>query len=442
MYRIIGVLLLGVVVTACGGGGGSNNLLGPRPSGGDTAKDPDNHDSMDDVYVLKTASAYADVLYNCALADDDSEFCSLNTLPILGMEAADPSVDDVLSRVLVSDAWMGARFEEMLREFPPSMLTLFKGLTAIVIDDDIRPAYYWQATGAIYIDPAYLWTSVAEKQTINAKEDYRSGFSDGLAFRAWRRQLYQGDYAYNWGSLSDNNPRSLSDAVLLSASLFLHELAHVNDFLPYDSYDQINRNYRVYQAIDSLSGGKVSDQLSTQSPLSSSLLSDLADVMFRGQSASAAQRQITATEAGYEFEADAAADMYSYSTQYEDLAMLFEVAMMKYYFDIDSEVAFVTPTANAQYCNDYTIGWGATNWIGDSEVKERAMFVTNRLLPDLDLTLFYQNMPNPFYALQGSDWCLQAPSIANDALSKPAFDAPYPVNPKDFERRPIGPVSR
>ncbi|WP_075184844.1 hypothetical protein [Teredinibacter haidensis] len=423
------LLLNFTLLFACGGGGSAARDDGGN--GANTTPAPD--DSLEDIRPV-LESTYSDVIKGCALADTTAELCTLSTLPLLGMEAENPSINDIMTRVLVSHDWMGTRFEALLAEYPPSMLQLFKGLTAIVIDDDIRPAHYRSETGAIYLDPFYLWTNNEEKITINPKEDYRSSYSDPLSFRAWGRYLKNGDYAFSYGALDDEEPRSMQDTVLISARLLIHELAHVNDFLPPSSYDNINRNYLVLQAIQSLVDGRLSDRLSEYSPLHSDLLEDLAKVMFHGTTASFTQKYMTATEVGEEFETDAAADAYSYSNQFEDLAMLFEVILMKYYWDLDYQVAFVEPTGAEYYCDDYIIGWGAYGWIGDTDVKNRALFVTNELTPELDLSMFYQELAAPQLNQSGSNWCIASTSAG---LSKPNnVSQRMPINPRDFERRP------
>ena len=390
-----------------------------------------NEDSLEDVRAWQPSAPNASALYDCALADTTSELCTLEELPLLGMQTETPSVADIMGRVLVSHDWMAERFEEVLLAYPEEILPLFRGLTAIVIDDDIRPAFYSSNTGAIYLDPFYLWTNNAEKTTINPKEDYRAGFSDPLAFRDWGRYLHNGDYAFSYGSLDNTQARPIADVVLISARLLLHELAHVNDFLPYDSYSSLTTTGTVPQAIDSLANGRVSDQLSQYSALTSSVLSGLGQVMYRGATPSVAQTQLTAAEVGAEFEADAAADSYAYSSQFEDLAMLFEIAIMKRFWDLDYQVVFVEPIGDAIYCDEYLIGWAGLNWLGDTDVKDRAMFVTNALLPDVDLTMFYQDLAAPTLSSTG-DWCLPAPSAA--MLAKPT--APQPVNPLHFQLHP------
>ncbi|WP_052691819.1 hypothetical protein [Teredinibacter purpureus] len=429
------------LLTACGGGGSggsSNGGISSRiglvdDNNTDNSNTDAPSDTLDDVAAWRSDAPYANVLYRCALAqvENTNAACDLDTLPLLGMEVDSPTVDDIMGRVLVSHDWMAERFEQALNAYPDEMLTLFRGLTAIVIDDDIRPAFYSSNTGAIYLDPFYLWTTNAEKTTINTKEDYRAGFSDPLSFRAWSRYTRFGTYAFTYGSLDDQESRSISSVILISARLLLHELAHVNDFLPYDSYGSINLNNTVDEAIANLANGRLSDRLSNTDPLTSDILHGLGRVMYRGTTPSSTQRQYSAEFVGEEYENDAAADAYAYSSQFEDVAMLFEVAMMKYFWDIDYQVAFVTPVETETYCDEYLIGWSALNWIGNTDVKSRAMLVTNELLPTIDMTLFYQELEAPIVTNEGN-WCFN--STASSGLAKLNDVIRTPINPADFER--------
>ena len=69
----------------------------------------------------------------------------------------DIDTDAIMQRLVVSHDWMGQRFKEVLDILPAEILQLMSGVTAVVIDDDIRPSYYTNWTGAIYLDPANLW---------------------------------------------------------------------------------------------------------------------------------------------------------------------------------------------------------------------------------------------------------------------------------------------
>lgn len=428
IFHAMLALSLALLLANCGGDDGDNKVSRPPSSGSSAATDPDNDDSYNDVYPAVNDTPYAAVLKRCALAETITELCDLNRLPLLGMDKPNPTVDDIMQRVLTSNPWMATRFKQIISDAPSEFRTLFKGLTAVVLDDDVRPAYYSSGTGAIYIDPAYLWVTNEEKKTINVKQDYRSGFDDELQFVSTYRYVTEnGARAANWGSLTDDSNRTYADARFYLSRLLLHELAHVNDFIPYDSYDSINRNHTVLLAVSNMEEGTISDQLVSWRPLHSTIWDGLGKVMFQGETATGAQKALTAEDVGLEFESDSAADDYAYSSRYEDLAMLFEIAMMKKFFNLNYEQAFLTPTGTETYCNEYFIGWGAVGWIGETDVKERAQFVTSALLPQLEMDMFYQDLPGPQYLTQGQDWC--APPSGS---GQQKIHAPEIVPPSDF----------
>jgi len=393
-------VLFATFVTLClalsGCGDESSNKLLPGSTGADD-------DNIRDIYVWNTSSPHAATLYDCALKIYENSACTLRQLPLLGMENPTPTVDDILDRLLVSDDWMGARFAELLEYYPDDMLSLFSGLTAIVIDDDIRPAFYSSQTGAIYLDPDYLWMTIAEKQTINPKADYRAGYSDPLKFRDYGYYEAQPPYSMNYGSLDDDSTRTIYDLIVINGKLLLHELAHVNDFLPRDSYAVIDPNQQVRQATQSLAPLRISTRLQHTYPLQSDMLKGLANVIYRGATPTEYQRSITADDVADEYMQDSAADMYAYNTPFEDLAMLFEITMMKKYWNMSYRIAIVTPSTTTNFCDTF-ISWSALNWIGDESVKARAKLVTSALLPEEDLTDFYQSLPQPTY-MTNRNWC-------------------------------------
>jgi hypothetical protein len=94
--------------------------------------------------------------------------------------------------------------------------------------------------------------------------------------------------------------------------------------------------------------------------------------MYHGKSASFTQTQLTALEVGEAFELDIANDDYAYASRYEDVAMLFEEAMMKYLFSIDRDIAYTNRPATGSNCDAYRVAWGVRGRLGDSDVKARA----------------------------------------------------------------------
>ena len=114
---------------------------------------------------------YAPILDDCVYLGqrDEDDPCTLLRLPVIGLESPVPTVDDVMGRVLVSHAWMGRRFREVIESFPPEFLLLFRPITAIVISGDVRPSFYWTTTAATYLDPNTLWLTDEERRTVTQR---------------------------------------------------------------------------------------------------------------------------------------------------------------------------------------------------------------------------------------------------------------------------------
>jgi hypothetical protein len=391
LWILAAILLFG----ACGGGDKSFDV-GPGGSNPDLA----------DVAVYRPASPYAGVLKDCATAGSLNRLCTMQTLPLVGQAAAAPTAADVMDRVLVSHPWMALRFEEVLNQLPPDILTLFKGVTAVVIDADIRPSFYSSGTAAIYLDPANLWLTNEEKATIAQDPDFRSGFGAELQFVTLSRYVQNNSYAYAFFPLDGTETRQLSDLVYPMARLLYHELAHANDFLPPAAQPLLDRQLTPHAARQALANESVAAELVLTSPLTSLLWQSLAQVLFLGVPATAEQASFPAGLVGVHFAGDGATDAYGYSTIHEDVAMLFEETMMKYHFGIDRDVAFSDlPVTDLPVCDDYLVQWGVRSRIGDAAVKPRAEGVAAALLPDADLTAFLAGLPAATPMPAGVGWC-------------------------------------
>lgn len=401
-------------------------------SGGSSATSAVNYgNGLSDIKVYFESSPYEQNIAQCARAKSVEESCILDDLPFIGMESGSPDIDMIMSRVVVSHNWMGLRFSQVLEQMPRAILPLFSAVTAIVIDADIRPSYYDNFTGAIYLDPRYLWLSNTEKQTINKKADYRSGFDDPLAFSIFSRYMKSGNYAYGYWSLDGSETRQLEDIKLPLARVLLHELAHANDFLPPGSERNLDSSANVASALINLPVPLLSSELATRDPLTSDLMRSIAGVMYRGNTPSEQDLSTTATQAGSAFGDDVASDDYAYTSQYEDLAMLFENTMMAYFFDATHEIGFATPKfASAYYCDEFTISWGSLNRIGDPLVKERARFVSTEVLVGEDLSAFFFALPAA--ESTSTNWCIR-PSSSIASMSH-ARQSVKPVRPDDSRR--------
>jgi hypothetical protein len=260
-------------------------------------------------------------------------------------------------------------------------------------------------TGLIYLDPASLWITIEEKDTINRKEDYRAGNESKLRFRVFGRHAINGGDAYRGFGLDSTQNRTIDDIVLPMARLLFHELAHANDYLPRKIFATIDQNRNIISESSTLHDQKPSTQLKTRYPLTSKTMYQIANILFHGYAPSEEQTFWTAEFIGSEFAQDGANDPYSYSSQYEDLAMLFEDTMMKIHFNVDKELAYIeAPEQKGPGGGKEFIGWGQRNRIGDPWVKERAKFAIQELLPARDYSDRIDALLNPIQLNAGTDW--------------------------------------
>lgn len=333
----------------------------------------------------------------------ESNLCLLSDAPLVGEDNSDISVAAILEHTQVSHPWMTERFTQLLEVMPQELLNLFRGVTGVVIGANIRPSYYWQATGAIYLDPADLWLTTNERNSISRAEDPRSGYTSQLQFNSFWEYFKDGDFAWEYFPLdgSNGNSRTLDDILLPMAALLFHELAHANDNIPPRRLSSVDNNQLFIDLLISLESVSASAQMDQTYPLQSQLLIDLTEVSSFGAAPSAEQIALTAEDIGHEFAPDGANDLYAYSLYYEnddyrifseDIAMLFEEVMMKHHFDVDRMVAFTDTGASF---DDYMMRWGRINRAGNDYVRVRAELIINTLLGVDDAHTYLQRMPAP-----------------------------------------------
>ena len=413
--RISAILLIATTLsTACGGGGSSDNNSAVPPVS--TAS------QVVDTFAIDSASPYAGVLRDCVYAGAATRACSLSTLPFLGQDTPDPSLDDVMDRVLVSHIWMGENLRSALQQLPADMRLLLRSVTAIVIASDIRPAFYDPESGAIYLDADYLWLTPEQQAVVTDEEDFRADFGDVLQFNMpWR---YVRDNSRLGIAINPDGTRALADLLPVLGFLLYHELAHAVDFMPPDKMATLTGNLTAEQAITS--GSFLSTQWDTFNPLTSSQLKDLAQVSFRGASANAAQRNTTPDELVAEFGNDSAIQYYAYSTQFEDFATMFETVMMQYHFGYEKDTGITT---NTELSNDGIVAWGQRGRLGEQGPNTRARAVIQALYPgDLAaVETFLSALGAPVEMTPGISWAdnlsLGAQSSsAEAALDKRRFD--------------------
>lgn len=402
-----------------------------------------NYGDFDNTFVYDSSSPYKDVLKSCISATQENQSCKLSKLPFLAQESSVPTKEMIMQRVVVSHEWMGVRFAQMLDILDDDIKILLGAVTAIVIDDDIIPSFYWGLTGAMYIDARYLWLSVAEANTITKKQDYRADFGNELSFLEATRFLKNGEYASNYIPIDSNQTRTISDIKYNLASLLYHELAHANDFLPNSMRSGININSSVVETLNSLTNYRVTQKLYESYPLQSTQLKSMGRVLYQGDTPTQLQKYTTAKDMGIYFESDSASDMYAYSNGYEDTATLFQMSMMKYHYGIEQDIGFlVSPTKTTNLsCSDYIVGWGERNTIAKPDVKQRAIFVAQNILPNSNWsTIFDSTLGNSQLLKSDIDWCSAMYIDGSSKKAKIINLSNRPINPDDFRLKGVLPL--
>jgi len=350
-------------------------------------------ETLRDTFVYRKDSPYTTVLRKCIGVQKIVNSCLLSELPLLAQESSPPTKDMIMKRLVVSHQWMGERFSQMLDILPDDIKILLGSVTAIVIDDDIRPSYYYPLTGAIYLNPRYFWITPNEADTITKQDDYRSDYGNKLQFLDLTYYIKNGQYAIDYYSLDDNIVRDPHKIKYNLAKLFYHELTHANDLVRQDMIPSFFYPERtIYNAIYDKDFDCWSTFLTYYYPLSSIELTNLAKVLNDGMEATELELSYTPIQVGDIFAQDGANNIYSYRNSKEDLAMLFEATMMKYHYGMDVYIGFVTnPTTTNPTADDYILGWGEINSIASDRVKHRAKLISSYLLPNVNWDYFFDN---------------------------------------------------
>lgn len=348
---------------------------------------------------------YAQDIVNCVYSNQLTSSCPLEKLPLIAHQSLTPTVEDIMSRVVVSHQWMGDRFRDFLlhNDNNNDFKNLLRATTAIVISYDVRPSFYWAATGAIYLDPKNFWLSPDERDTINESPDYRASFGRELQFTMPWRYIKDNDYATDYPSETIRITRNENDSLYRLASLLYHELAHANDFFPKTEWFIHDQSSRVLDA--ALSTNFESDNLAIAYPLFGDEIYALAQVSFSGETATSFQKSYLPSDIKDFFKIEVANDYYNYSSPREDYAMLFEELMMQTRYQVLRDTAVTNlPSGENTSIRDYIVAWGQRGRIGETNIKDRVEFVTKRILPEFESAMIIANLPPPIAMIEGDDW--------------------------------------
>ncbi|QIR14396.1 PKD domain-containing protein [Shewanella aestuarii] len=373
-------------------------------------------------YAYNRDSPYRQYLPRCVYSNSLNNSCTINQLPLIGQQTSNPTIDDIMDRVVVSHDWMGERFKQFLQQKDPisDFITLLQSVTAIVISYDVRPSFYWVVTGAIYLDADNFWQTPAERDTINEAPDYRSDFGKDLQFLMPWRYVKNNDYAYDFYPYYERESRTIDDFTPRLASLLYHELAHANDFFPRSIHHQLQGPTLLDDyAKRSENNALISDKLSSIYPLQSSQMTSLATVSFKGETATATQKAYLPSDITHFFSQDHASDYYAYSSTREDAAMLFEEAFMSHRYDIFRDVA-VTDNPDNETGSSIIVDWGQRGRVGSTDIRERAEYVIQQIMPEMNAGDLIAQLPAPIPMQAGLSWLDNLP--LNQTMTNAAFN--------------------
>ncbi len=346
---------------------------------------------------------YADLLRPCAYGGDTVQrTCTVGELPFLGTEFEQPTVEDVMSRVLVSHRWMGDRLKARLDEFPADIRLLARSITVIVIASDIRPAYYWAGSGAIYLDADFFWETPEERAVVTMEEDYRSGFGNDMQLRIpWR--VVRNNVPLGLTAAGERAPRADRLPPFL-AFLLYHELSHAADFMPVSKVSSLDPDWSPWQAISAHRADWASFRLTREHPLRSGMILELARVFFHGQTPTPEQLALLPDDVVDAFASDGAVDFYSYASVFEDTADLHDAILMSYHHGFEKDIGIVGTEGETRA--DAIVAWGQRGRMTDANVIDRLRLVVDELYPGdaQEMHGYLNDRPAPLSMRRGETW--------------------------------------
>ncbi len=382
-------------------------------------------------------SPLADDLVYCLSPIYFADLCSVTELPLIGTSSAQPTVADLMERLVVSHDWMATRFEQFLEQMPATVLTLARSVSAIVISDAVRPAYFDPITNAVYLDPDFFWLTDEEYATVSEEEDYRSEFSSNVNFSDLARYVRDGESvgarAYE---VDEDGARTLEQAVPYTAAVLFHEFSHASDAIAAPELAKLNPWLAPFQQ----SVVPVSTGLTDHSPLLAPELYGLAGVLYQGWDPTPEEAEYTPKQVATFFASDRANDLYGFSTPFEDLAMLVEEFMMATHFQSYRDVGFTNAPTGATddiLCDDYVIAWGQRNRIAVPRIRARLEYALTEMLPDMDFSSELAALPAPKNLPASTGWCSYLDQLADgvrplDSVGRP-MERPLPTRARPYE---------
>ena len=172
-----------------------------------------------------------------------------------------------------------------------------------------------------------------------------------------------------------------------------------------------------------------STRLSTDRPLRSRVMRELAAVFFLGVEPTPEQETLRPDDIVDEFALDGAVEFYSYSTQYEALADSSDALLMSYHHDYEKDVAVVD--REGRTTQESVVAWGQRGRMADEAVIDRARLVIDALYPgDAQALHGYLNArPAPLQMRRGDTWADNL-VLEGGASSSPPAVVPGSARPR------------
>lgn len=326
-------------------------------------------------FVYNPNSPYRDVLQKCTFSNQlkRNQLCTIQTLPPLGYINSQVSLNHIKDRLIVGEEWMGDRFMDFMKNMDNhnDLKTLFGSATAIIISDNIQVPFYWALTGAIYLSPYDLYLNEKEFLSVAKPYDYHQYIARGES-TAFIWQYLQGDRSI---AVDIKAQRNLQDIYYNFSALLYHELSHANDFYPNYKLINFDKNKTMLDNLGTVSQ-MTSNKLKSTYPLKSNKLKNFASHKFNGRTVGSETINTPPSILAKEFFAEGANDLYNYTNEKEDMAMLFEEVMMKYRFNIDRHISILDQSNNSIIANK-------KNRVFDKNVLPRTQMVIKDILPQI-----------------------------------------------------------
>ncbi|MBF0365976.1 MAG: hypothetical protein HQK50_10420 [Oligoflexia bacterium] len=335
-----------------------------------------------DLIVYKETSPYKKIfekkITNRSFKSNHGPSASLKDIPMIGMEYLGQkiTVEAIMNRVIVSQKWLGKKFEIFLKsQVDDYLLTLFRPVQFIVISEDVPDHLNgFVHEGGVFLYPRYLYSDESEKNELkidNSRKHNSNIFNFEYSSNAFDdSNILDGDFSgweYNW----------IKQRFSLAAVLY-HELAHISAKMPAASISKVDPDKKPYLDM-------YQDDFVVLDPVSAT---NRANSIARGYYSITALppdiSKLFSKDIVDIFENGLSPTLYGYCNQNEEIAELFERYMSLANFGLEEYVYFSDRPENGWGNSwlDVPISWGQKNRILRPDILERARFLVEKFLPE------------------------------------------------------------